>query len=226
MPRFDVLSIDLPIKSLATQQLCSASGKPILLEQYPQTDYLEALQAMQMFSNERASDELDRIWLIEHPATYTQGTACQQQTLFPSSIPVVKTDRGGQITYHGPGQIVLYPLLHLRRFKIGVKGLVAALEQAVINVLRDFQVDAERRVDAPGVYVDGAKIAALGLRIRRGNSYHGLSFNIDMDLSPFRNIDPCGYQGLEVTQLKNLSDQELHRADLAQHLAREFVSLI
>ncbi|WP_342773294.1 lipoyl(octanoyl) transferase LipB [Arenicella xantha] len=167
----------------------------------------------------------DQIWLLEHERVYTQGTACQLQTLLPSDIPTIKTDRGGQITYHGPGQLILYPLLHLKPLGLGVKTLVASLEQAVIDTLASLSVLAERRQDAPGVYVDGAKIAALGLRIRRGRSYHGLSLNIDLDLSPFTNIDPCGYQGLRVTQLSDLVPQ-FDAAKVRADLVANFVSLI
>lgn len=185
--------------------ISSGSGKDLLVERFGLLDYQMAFTAMRDFSDTRDADTQDKIWLVQHPQVYTQGTACQQQTLMPSQIPVVKTDRGGQITFHGPGQIVMYPLINLRRFGLGVKSLVHALEQSVIDTLAEYSVLGERRVDAPGVYVDEAKIAALGLRIRKGNSYHGLSFNLDMDLAPFHNIDPCGFQGLRVTQLSDLA---------------------
>lgn len=188
----------------------SGSGKELLIERFGLVDYPIAFAAMRDFSDTRDATTQDRIWLVQHPQVYTQGTACQQQTLIPSQIPVVKTDRGGQITYHGPGQIVMYPLINLRRFGLGVKSLVQALEQSVIDTLAEYSVLGERREDAPGVYVDEAKIAALGLRIRKGNSYHGLSFNLDMDLAPFHNIDPCGFQGLRVTQLRDLVQPQLN----------------
>jgi len=168
----------------------------------------------------------DQIWLVQHPQVYTQGTACSQETFLPSDIPVVKTDRGGQITFHGPGQIVMYPLLRLKRFGLGVKSLVTNLEQCVVDTLSDYQVDSNRRDDAPGVYVNEAKIAALGLRIRRGNCYHGLSFNLDMDLSPFSNVDPCGYKGLKVTQLSDLVEQKVDIDKASEQLLAHFLKLI
>ncbi|NND82734.1 MAG: lipoyl(octanoyl) transferase LipB [Gammaproteobacteria bacterium] len=146
----------------------------------------------------------DEIWLLQHEPVYTQGTACTQSVLQASTIPVVKSDRGGQITYHGPGQLVVYPLLTLRRYRLTVKSLVNLLEQAVIDLLAELGLDAQRRDGAPGVYVADEKIAQLGLRIRRGRSYHGLSLNVAMDLTPFDNIDPCGFTGLRVTQLREL----------------------
>jgi len=156
---------------------------------------------MMAFANDRNEHQPDQIWVLQHPPTYTQGTGCSLDTLLPSDIPLLKTDRGGQITYHGPGQIVVYPMLALKQYGIGVKSLVLKLEQCMIDPLNEIGINAQRRQDAPGVYVDEAKIGALGLRIRKGTSYHGLSLNVDMDLSPFNNIDPCGYQGLQVTQV-------------------------
>jgi lipoyl(octanoyl) transferase len=164
-------------------------------------DYEPIWRAMQRFTAERNADTVDEIWLLQHPPTYTQGQAGKPEHLLnPTAIPVVKIDRGGQITYHGPGQIVAYLLLDLRRWKINVRELVRLMEQAVIDLLAEYGVQAEGRVDAPGVYVNDAKIAALGLKIKNGCCYHGLSFNVDMDLTPFANINPCGYQGLKVTQ--------------------------
>ena len=201
----------------------TASGNGINIKLLDRPDYLATMQAMSEFASHRSADDPDQLWLLEHPPVYTQGTACDLDTFIPSSIPTVKTDRGGQITYHGPGQLVMYPLLLLKRYGIGVKALVEVLEQSVINTLAEFRIEAERKTDAPGVYVQGAKIAALGLRIRRGTSYHGLSLNIDMDLAPFTNIDPCGYQGLRVTQLKDLGVnapfQEVRDKLLANFLA-------
>ena len=164
-------------------------------------DYEPTWRAMQRFTAERSADTVDEIWLVQHPPTYTQGQAGKpEHLLHQTSIPVVKIDRGGQITYHGPGQIVAYLLLDLRRWKINVRELVRLMEQAVIDLLAEYGVKANGREDAPGVYVGDAKIAALGLKIKNGCSYHGLSFNVDMDLSPFDNINPCGYEGLRVTQ--------------------------
>lgn len=185
-------------------------------------DYEPTWRAMQRFTEERTADTVDEIWLVQHPPTYTQGQAGKaEHLLHPTSIPVVKIDRGGQITYHGPGQIVAYLLLDLRRWKINVRELVRLMEQAVIDLLAEYGVKAEGREDAPGVYVDGAKIAALGLKIKKSCSYHGLSFNVDMDLSPFDNINPCGYQGLRVTQCIKLGitvPLEELQAELTQNL--------
>lgn len=185
-------------------------------------DYESTWRAMQSFTNERTADTLDEIWLVQHPPTYTQGQAGKPEHLLnPTDIPVVKIDRGGQITYHGPGQIVAYLLLDLRRWKINVRELVRLMEQAVIDLLAEYGVVAEGRIDAPGVYVGDAKIAALGLKIKKSCSYHGLSFNVDMDLSPFDNINPCGYEGLRVTQAVELGitvPLEELQAQLTQNL--------
>jgi len=185
-------------------------------------DYQTTWDAMKAFTAARTADTRDEIWLLQHPPTYTQGLAgLSEHLLNPTAIPVVKIDRGGQITYHGPGQIVAYCLLDMRRCKIGVRELVNVMENAVIALLADYGIQAVNRVDAPGVYVNGAKIAALGLKIKTGYCYHGLSFNVDMDLTPFNNINPCGYQGLQVTQARALgitaSINEL-QAQLAQNL--------
>ncbi len=157
------------------------------------------------FTRQRDATTRDEFWLLSHPPVYTQGTSCDAQPR-PSdtSIPVVKTDRGGQITYHGPGQIIIYMLLDIRRLNIGPKTLVRKIEQAIITLLAKYDVDAALRDKAPGVYVSDRKVAALGLRIRNGCTYHGLSLNVDMDLAPFSYIDPCGYAGLQVTQLSDL----------------------
>lgn len=184
-------------------------------------DYQSVHQEMLDFTLARTSVDQDQCWLVQHKPVYTQGTACKQLTLTPSAIPIVKTDRGGQLTYHGPGQIVMYPLLKLKRCGLTVKALVQLLEQSVIDTLATFDIEAQRQAGAPGVYVNGDKIAALGLRIKQGCSYHGLSFNVDMDLTPFENIDPCGYQGLKVTSLANLvqgkPDYKIVEALLVEH---------
>ncbi len=185
-------------------------------------DYEPTWRAMQRFTEERTADTVDEIWLVQHPPTYTQGQAGKPEHLLHSTdIPVVKIDRGGQITYHGPGQIVAYLMLDLHRWKINVRELVRLMEQAVIDLLAEYGVKAEGREDAPGVYVGGAKIAALGLKIKKSCSYHGLSFNVDMDMSPFDNINPCGYQGLRVTQCIELGltvPLEELQAELTQNL--------
>jgi len=177
---------------------------------------------MKRFTTERTGETRDEIWLVQHPPVYTQGLAGKpEHLLHNTNIPVVKIDRGGQITYHGPGQIVAYLLLDMRRWKINVRELVRLMEQAVIDLLAEYGVAAQGHKDAPGVYVGDAKIAALGLKIKNGYCYHGLSFNVDMDLTPFANINPCGHAGLRVTQVCELGItvpiNEL-QAELAQSL--------
>ncbi|MEJ2618877.1 MAG: lipoyl(octanoyl) transferase LipB [Candidatus Thiodiazotropha sp.] len=179
--------------------------------------------AMQDYTSRRNADSPDQLWLLQHPPVFTLGQAGKREHILkPGDIPIVNSDRGGQVTYHGPGQLIAYLLLDLRRAKLGIRGLVSQLESAVINLLAKFDIQAEARKDAPGVYIENAKIASLGLRVRKGCSYHGLSLNIDMDLEPFTRINPCGYPGLQVTQLAD------HRVDndlpslgleLAQQLA-------
>jgi len=160
---------------------------------------------MKDFTASRTDSTCDEVWLVEHPPVYTQGIACKpEHLLYNNGIPVIRTDRGGQITYHGPGQIIAYLLLDMRRLKLGVRELVRKMEGAVVDLLRDYHVPAEGRTDAPGVYVGDAKIAALGLKIKHGCCYHGLALNVDMDLAPFAAINPCGYSGLRVTQTRDL----------------------
>ena len=168
--------------------------------------YEKTWQDMQAFTDQRNDESDDELWLLQHPPVYTLGLAARDAHLPRTNrnIPVIKTDRGGQITYHGPGQIVVYTLCDLRRMGIGVRQMVRRLEEAVIDLLAQYDVAARGRVEAPGVYVGEAKVAALGLRIRNGCSYHGLSLNVDMDLAPFTDIDPCGYPGLRVSQLRDL----------------------
>ena len=168
-------------------------------------DYLPVYEAMSRVTAGRDAHSADEFWLVEHPSVFTQGrNGDPAHLLAPGDIPVVDIDRGGQVTYHGPGQILLYTLIDLPRAGFGVRDLVSALEHSVIALLAEHHIEAAARPDAPGVYVDGAKIAALGLRVRRGCSYHGLSLNVDMDLSPFSQINPCGFPCLTVTQLKDL----------------------
>ena len=183
---------------------------PITVRQLGLVPYLETWDAMKAFTAARTKETLDEIWLLEHPPIYTYGVAGRAEHLprTDNGIAVIKVDRGGQVTYHGPGQLVAYVLMDLRRRGSSVRGLVRALEQAVLDLLDHFGVTGGRREDAPGVYVEGAKVAALGLRIRQGCSYHGLSLNVDMDLAPFRFIDPCGYPDLDVTQLRDLGIAE------------------
>jgi lipoyl(octanoyl) transferase len=181
-------------------------------------DYLPMLRAMREFTSKRDEHSADEIWLVEHPPVYTLGQGAEDVAA-RNGIPVVRSDRGGEITYHGPGQVVLYALIDLARRGIKVKRFVWLLEQAVIDLL---QGRGERRAGAPGVYVDGAKVAALGIRVSRGRAYHGLALNVDMDLAPFSAIDPCGYPGLQVTQLRNLgltSDVSQVKRELVKTLA-------
>jgi lipoyl(octanoyl) transferase len=186
--------------------------------------YADTWQAMRDYTDQRDSDSPDQLWLLEHPPVFTLGQAGKPEHLLnPGPIPVVRTDRGGQVTYHGPGQLVAYLLLDLRRAGLGVRGLVSLLEKTVIRLLTDQGVEASARRDAPGVYVNDAKIASIGLRVRRGCSFHGLSLNLDMDLSPFERINPCGYPGLRVTQLRDLleeADLPKVQRDLPRYLAQ------
>ena len=171
-----------------------------------QLDYERTWLAMQRFTDERklVLDTQDEVWLVQHPPVFTQGQAGKaEHLLLPGDIPVVKSDRGGQVTYHGPGQLVAYLMLDVRRLGYGVRELVTRMEQCLIDLLASYGVSAAAKADAPGVYVDGAKIASLGLRIRNGCSFHGLALNVDMDLEPFRRINPCGYAGLAMTQLRD-----------------------
>ncbi len=176
-----------------------------------EVDYRYSWQKMQDFTNQRQPDTADELWFLQHPAVYTLGKNGKiEHVLNPGDIPVINSDRGGQVTYHGPGQIVVYTLLDLNRLKIGVRQLVTVLEQSIIDLLANYAVESSARPDAPGVYVNDAKIAALGLRVRKGCSFHGLALNVDMNLEPFSRINPCGYEGLEVTQLKNfLTDVDI-----------------
>lgn len=188
-------------------------------------EYAPVFAEMQAFTAKRTADTPDELWIVEHEPVYTLGQAGKPEHILRDvGIPLVQIDRGGQVTYHGPGQLVIYLLLDLARLKIKVRELVTAIEQAVIDLLAPYGVTAERRDGAPGVYVGEAKIAALGLRIRNGCSYHGVSLNIDMDLSPFNAINPCGYAGLKVIQTKDLNiPLTVHAAgeQLSQHLLQQ-----
>ncbi|HJW25016.1 MAG TPA: lipoyl(octanoyl) transferase LipB [Rhodocyclaceae bacterium] len=188
-------------------------------------DYEPTWHAMQEFTAARTADTPDELWIVEHPPVFTLGQAGKPEHLLADiGVPLVKIDRGGQITYHGPGQAVVYLLIDLSRRRIKVRELVSAIEQAVIDLLAEYGVEAERRSGAPGVYVQDAKIAALGLRIRNGCSYHGVSLNVDMDLSPFAAINPCGYAGLQVTQTRDFNlPLTAHEAGerLCQHLLQQ-----
>lgn len=196
----------------------------LLVKSLGRQPYNKIWQAMQDYTNQRNSASPDQLWLLEHPPVFTLGQAGKPEHLLnPGNIPVVNSDRGGQVTYHGPGQLIAYLLLDLRRGQLGVRALVTHLEATVISLLAGYGIKAKARKDAPGVYVESAKLASLGLRVRRGCSYHGLSLNVDMDLEPFSRINPCGYPGLQVTQLADLgveADLDLPSLgrELAQHL--------
>jgi lipoyl(octanoyl) transferase len=190
----------------ATSCQTTAASSPVLVRRPPGlVEYRPCWQAMQDFTAARGPATPDELWFLEHPPVFTLGRNGKNEHLLdPGDIPVIHVDRGGQVTYHGPGQLVVYALLDLRRRELGVQSLVRRLEQAVIDLLADHAIPAQRHSGAPGVYVDGCKVAALGLRVRRGCSFHGLSLNVDMDLAPFARINPCGYPGLPVTQLADL----------------------
>ena len=197
----------------------------IVVKRLGRVDYAPTFQAMQDFTAARTEATADELWIVEHPPVYTLGQAGKPEHILRDvGIPLVKIDRGGQVTYHGPGQVVIYLLLDLARLKIKVRELVSAIEQAVIDLLAEHGVTAERRDGAPGVYVGDAKIAALGLRIRNGCSYHGVSLNVDMDLYPFTAINPCGYAGLKVIQTRDLNiplSVDEAGEQLAKHLLRQ-----
>ena len=180
----------------------------MIIRRLGRVDYPASFAAMRDFTAARDDDTTDELWLCEHPPVFTQGLSGRPEHLLKDiGIPVVQVDRGGQITYHGPGQVVAYLLLDLRRCELKVRELVQGIEQAVIDLLAAYGVGAARLAGAPGVYVDGAKIAALGLRIKRGCSYHGVSLNVAMDLAPYSAINPCGYEGMAVTQLRDLTGE-------------------
>jgi lipoyl(octanoyl) transferase len=168
-------------------------------------DYESVWHAMQHYTDTRDSESHDELWIVEHPPVFTQGQAGKSEHILNAGdIPVIQVDRGGQVTYHGPGQLVVYPLLDIKRSKVGVRQLVTHIEQSIVDMLAKYGINAYAKADAPGVYVDERKIASLGLRIRKGCSFHGLALNVDMDLAPFRRINPCGYAGLEMVQCKAL----------------------
>ena len=213
----DALSVVLPSPQVGTRCLVRDLGRQA---------YEPVWRAMQRFTDARDETTTDELWLVEHEPVFTLGQAGKpEHVLMPGEIPVIHVDRGGQVTYHGPGQIVAYPLLDLRRLKIGVREYVDRIEQAVIDTLADWNIGAARRDGAPGVYVNGEKIAALGIRVRRGCSFHGLAFNVAMDLEPFSRINPCGYAGLRVTSMLDLggpSSLDPVKTALLEHLAARF----
>ena len=199
---------------------------PATLRDLGRQPYAPVWRAMQRFTDARGDATTDEVWVVEHEPVFTLGQAGKDEhVLAPGDLPVLHVDRGGQVTYHGPGQIVVYPLLDLRRLGIGVRDYVCRIEQAIIDTLDEWNIVAERLEGAPGVYVGGAKIAALGIRVRRGCSFHGLAFNVSLDLEPFHRINPCGYAGMQVTSVLDLggpSGIEAVKPVLLSHLARQF----
>ena len=186
-------------------------------------DYVPLWREMQTFTDERDESTPDEIWFCEHPPVFTLGlNASKEHLLAPGDIPVVQIDRGGQVTFHGPGQLMVYPLIDIRRAKIGVRKLVTALDQSVVDLAAEHDVAAAARPDAPGVYVDGDKLASVGLRIRRGSSFHGMALNVDVDLEPFTRINPCGYAELEMTDLHRLGI-ELQLEETSEKLLPHFL---
>jgi lipoyl(octanoyl) transferase len=195
---------------------------PLKVRRLGRQPYAATWEAMSQFTNNRGPDTPDELWLLEHDPVFTQGQAGKaEHVLAPGNIPVVQVDRGGQVTYHGPGQIVGYPLIDLRRAGVTVRELVNKIEQSLIDTLAHWNIGAERLEGAPGVYVAGAKVAALGLRVRRGCSFHGLAFNVNMDLEPYHRINPCGYKGLAVTQVLDLGGPS-RLSDVEDALVEEF----
>jgi lipoyl(octanoyl) transferase len=204
----------------------SSEDRPCQLRDLGRQPYEPVWRAMQRFTDARGEETIDELWLVEHDPVFTLGQAGKpEHVLMPGEIPVIHVDRGGQVTYHGPGQIVAYPLLDLKRLKVGVREYVARIEQAIIDTLAEWNIAAERKDGAPGVYVNGAKVAALGIRVRRGCTFHGLAFNIAMDLEPFYRINPCGYKGLRVTSMLDLggpSSLDAVKPVLLEKLAEQF----
>ena len=200
------------------------AGSQPLLRWLGRAEYEPTWRAMQTFTEQRGPETPDEIWFLEHPPVFTLGmNAKPEHVLAPGDIPVVQIDRGGQVTYHGPGQLVVYPLIDLRRAGLGVRDLVTALERSVIDYVAELGVGAECRRNAPGVYVDNRKLASVGIRIRRGASYHGIAMNVNLDIEPFSRINPCGYAGLEVTRLADLTSVksvEEAASGLTPHLLR------
>jgi len=218
------------VDAVASDVLTPAPGErpaqPAIVRDLGRQPYAPVWHAMQRFTDARTDATADELWVVEHDPVFTLGQAGKDEhVLAPGDIPVLHVDRGGQVTYHGPGQIVVYPLLQLRRLGIGVRDYVCRIEQAIIDTLDEWNIGAERLDGAPGVYVGGAKVAALGIRVRRGCTFHGLAFNVAMDLEPFHRINPCGYQGLQVTSMVDLggpSGMAAVKPVLLGHLARQF----
>lgn len=198
----------------------------LVVKRLGRQDYEPVWKAMHEFTDQRTEETSDEVWLVEHNPVFTQGQAGKAEHLINTGdIPVVQSDRGGQVTYHGPGQLVAYFLINLRRKKLGVRDLVTNIENLVINTLKAYNIDSAARPDAPGVYVDGKKICSLGLRIRKGCSFHGLALNVNMDLTPFLRINPCGYEGMEMVQVSQLGGPDNVEA-VEKQLVQELVTLL
>ncbi len=196
----------------------------LIVRSLGQQPYMETWEAMKAFTAERDETVTDELWCLEHPRVYTQGQAGKaEHILAPGDIPVIPVDRGGQVTYHGPGQLVIYLMIDLSRRKLGVRALVDQIEQAIVRTLAELDIEAAPRADAPGVYVGESKIASLGLRVRRGCSFHGLALNVAMDMEPFRRINPCGYAGLPMSQVSDFSP-DATVAELERRLAAQLVA--
>ncbi|WP_260259151.1 lipoyl(octanoyl) transferase LipB [Vibrio intestinalis] len=200
--------------------------KPLVVKHLGRQDYEPIWRAMHAFTDQRSEDTCDEVWFVEHNPVFTQGQAGKAEHLINTGdIPVVQSDRGGQVTYHGPGQMVVYFLINLRRKKLGVRDLVTHIENLVINTLKAYNIESAAKPDAPGVYVDNKKICSLGLRIRKGCSFHGLALNVNMDLAPFLRINPCGYAGMEMAQVSQLGGPDKVE-NVAEQLLKELVTLL
>ena len=190
-------------------------------------DYLITWEEMKSFTDNRNSDTIDELWTLEHNSVFTQGLSGKPEHLLKATqIPIIQSDRGGQITYHAPGQLIIYCLIDIKRLGIGIKKMVSIIEQSLIEFLSSYDIKAHTLMGAPGVYVNGSKIAALGLKVKQGRTYHGLSLNIDMDLSPYKLINPCGYSDLKVTQMRNVTDNILSISDIQQELSEHIISSV
>ena len=197
----------------------------LIIRQLNTADYKTVWQAMKAFTDDRDEQTCDELWFVEHPPVFTQGQAGKEEhLLMTGDIPVVQVDRGGQVTYHGPGQQVVYFMINLKRRKMGVRELVTLIENAIVEALAEYGIKAYPKADAPGVYVDEKKVASLGLRVRKGCSFHGLALNVNMDLEPFLRINPCGYAGLEMIQTSDINGPE-HVSQAAESLERQLIKL-
>ena len=191
------------------------------------SDYTSTWKEMISFTENRNIDTPDELWMLEHNSVFTQGLSGKPEHLLKATqIPIIQSDRGGQITYHAPGQLIIYCLIDIKRLGIGIKKMVSIIEQSLIEFLSSYDIKAHTLMGAPGVYVNGSKIAALGLKVKQGRTYHGLSLNIDMDLSPYKLINPCGYSDLKVTQMRNVTDNILSISDIQQELSEHIISSV